>query len=69
MEPLRRHFNQLDHTAWTGLVVLAVGCLGGSAAIAARLLTPEAALDVPAMGAYASIFMFVGIVLYVRGEG
>ncbi|MEN0066477.1 MAG: hypothetical protein AAGA48_30350 [Myxococcota bacterium] len=68
MEPLRNHLAALDHTEWTGLIVLAVGCLGGIVAIAARLLPESWPLDISAMGAYASIFIVVGILLYMRGE-
>ncbi|MEM6926783.1 MAG: hypothetical protein AAF602_07655 [Myxococcota bacterium] len=69
MEPLRRHFTALDHTAWTGLIVLSVGILGGMVAIVSRLMPESWAIDISAMGAYASIFMLVGIVLYLRGDG
>jgi len=69
LELFRRHLARLDHTSWTGLVVFAVGSLGGFAAIGARLLLSDPRLfDVPAMGAYASIFITVGLLLYVRGE-
>lgn len=68
LEPLRRHLSALDHTAWTGLIVLAVGCLGGTVAVASRLLPESWSIDISAMGAYSSIFMLVGIVFYVRGD-
>lgn len=68
MEPFRRHLAGLDHTEWAGLMILIVGCVGGSVAIAARYLVPKWPLDIPAMGAYAAIFIIVGVSLYIRGE-
>lgn len=68
MEPFRRHIAGLDHSEWTGLVVLCVGAFGGATALVARLLPESLPFDVPAMGAYASIFMVVGILLYMRGD-
>lgn len=50
-------------------MILVVGCLAGSTAIAVRFLLPNWPLDIPAMGSYASIFIIVGVSLYLRGDG
>lgn len=59
---------KFDNMESSGIAVLGIGVIAGLFGILGALIPHDLALDVPAMGAYSTIFVIVGTSMLMKGE-